>query len=72
MIKNIFSILFFLIVSSFIFFVVSNYLSVNNKKKIEISNNPKCLLVQKNGEKISRNERCEATEKKFKNCCGSL
>ena len=47
-------------------------LSVNNKKKIEISNNPKCLLVQKNGEKISRNERCEATEKKFKNCCGSL
>ena len=47
-------------------------LSVNNKKKIEIFNNPDCLLVQKKGEKISRNERCKATEKKFKNCCGSL
>jgi len=46
---------------------------INFKKdKIEISNNPKCLLLQKKGEKISRNERCEATEKKFKNCCGAL
>jgi len=46
---------------------------INFKKdKIEISNNPKCLLFQKKGEKISRNERCEATEKKFKNCCGAL
>ena len=42
------------------------------KKEIEISNNPKCLLLQKKGEKISRNERCEATDKKFKNCCGAL
>jgi len=42
------------------------------KKEIEISNNPKCLLLQKKGEKISRNEKCEATSKKFKNCCGAL
>ncbi len=47
--------------------------SVNFKKnKIEISNNPKCLLLQKNGGKVSRNEKCEATGKKFKNCCGAL
>jgi len=42
------------------------------KKEIEISNNPKCLLFQKEGKKISRNEKCEATGKKFKNCCGAL
>jgi len=42
------------------------------KNDIEISNNPKCLLFQKKGEKISRNEKCEATSKKFKNCCGAL
>tara|TARA_A100000164_G_scaffold243325_1_gene216337 strand:- start:314 stop:424 length:111 start_codon:yes stop_codon:yes gene_type:complete len=34
--------------------------------------NPKCLLMTKKNEKISRNERCEATGKKFKNCCGAL
>ena len=39
----------------------------NKQKKIEgclLSNNPK--------EKISRNEKCPATGKKFKQCCGSL
>ena len=47
--------------------------SINFKKsEVEISNNPKCLLIQKKGEKISRNEKCEATGKKFKNCCGAL
>jgi preprotein translocase subunit SecA len=46
--------------------------STVRKKEIEISNNPKCLLLQKKGEKISRNEKCEATGKKFKNCCGAL
>jgi preprotein translocase subunit SecA len=45
---------------------------INEKKEIEISNNPKCLLLQKKGIKISRNEKCEATGKKFKNCCGAL
>ena len=42
------------------------------KKEIEITNNPKCLLILKKDEKISRNEKCEATDKKFKNCCGAL
>jgi len=41
-------------------------------KKIDIANNPKCLLIQKKDQKISRNERCEATGKKFKHCCGAL
>ena len=35
-------------------------------------NNPKCLLVIKKNEKISRNERCEATGRKYKFCCGAL
>ena len=37
-----------------------------------ISENPKCLLLIKKGQKISRNDRCEATGKKYKNCCGAL
>ncbi len=37
-----------------------------------IKNDPKCLLVKNKEGKISRNERCEATGKKFKNCCGAL
>ena len=43
--------------------------SSNNKI---ISENPKCLLLVKKDQKISRNDRCEATGKKYKNCCGSL
>ena len=43
-----------------------------NTEKKETSNNPKCLIIQRKGEKISRNEKCEATGKKFKNCCGAL
>ena len=46
----------------------SNPISKINKN----SDNSKCLLVTKKNEKISRNERCEATGKKFKNCCGEL
>ena len=42
----------------------------NNNQKF--SNNPKCLLVIKKNEKIQRNEKCEATGKKFKHCCGAL
>ncbi len=45
---------------------------VGLKKKPEILNNPKCLLILKKDHKISRNDRCEATGKKFKNCCGAL
>jgi len=47
----------------------SKYSAVNNNK---LKNSPKCLLVTKKNEKISRNERCLATGKKFKNCCGAL
>ena len=43
------------------------------KKNMEIvSINKKCLLYKSEGRKISRNEKCIATGKKFKNCCGSL
>jgi|TARA_B100000700_G_scaffold325673_1_gene435045 preprotein translocase subunit SecA len=45
--------------------------NVENKPK-KTSSNPKCLYIIKKGEKISRNERCPATGKKFKQCCGSL
>src|SRR6056300_1031849 len=41
-------------------------------KETEILNNPKCLLILKKDQKISRNDRCEATGKKFKQCCGAL
>ena len=37
----------------------------------EHSNDPKCLLNLKKDQKISRNDRCEATGKKYKNCCGA-
>ncbi len=42
------------------------------KTSDNINNDPKCLLVKNKEGKISRNERCEATGKKFKNCCGAL
>jgi len=44
----------------------------HQNKNINISNNPKCLLVIKKGQKISRNEKCSATGKKYKQCCGAL
>tara|TARA_Y100000590_G_scaffold451930_1_gene594171 strand:+ start:450 stop:3008 length:2559 start_codon:yes stop_codon:yes gene_type:complete len=40
--------------------------------KKELSNNPKCLLIIKKNEKFSRNEKCPATGKKYKHCCGAL
>ena len=40
--------------------------------KRELTNNPKCLLVIKKNEKFSRNEKCPATGKKYKHCCGAL
>ena len=43
-----------------------------NDTKKEIINNPKCLLVIKKNEKFSRNEKCPATGKKYKHCCGAL
>ena len=44
----------------------------NINKNVNISNNPKCLLIIKKGQKISRNEKCSATGKKYKQCCGAL
>ena len=44
----------------------------NQEKNHQVSSNPKCLLVLKKGNKISRNEMCPATNKKYKNCCGAL
>jgi len=45
---------------------------VEKDSRPKISDNPKCLILLKKNEKISRNDRCEATGKKFKNCCGAL
>ena len=45
----------------------------NSKEEVKkTSSNPKCLIIIKKGEKISRNEKCPATGKKFKQCCGAL
>ena len=38
----------------------------NMEKRTNQINNPKCLLVLNKGQKISRNDRCEATGKKYK------
>ena len=38
----------------------------------KFKNNPKCLLVINKNEKIPRNEKCPATGKKYKHCCGAL
>ncbi len=37
-----------------------------------LPDDPKCLLRIKKNEKFSRNEKCPATGKKYKNCCGAL
>ena len=44
--------------------------SVGQTKKL--IDNPNCLLRIKKNEKFSRNEKCPATGKKYKNCCGAL
>ena len=43
-----------------------------NTENKGFTNNPKCLLVIKKNEKIPRNEKCPATGKKYKYCCGAL
>ena len=40
---------------------------MNTEEKVE-----GCLLTKKEKGKISRNEVCPATGKKFKQCCGAL
>ena len=47
---------------------MNNLVSENKIKK----NDEKCLLVIKKNEKISRNEKCPSTGKKYKHCCGAL
>ena len=42
---------------------------LSNAKK---PNGPDCLLTIKKDEKINRNEKCPATGKKYKHCCGAL
>ena len=44
----------------------------NMKKSSNIVNNPNCLLILNKGQKISRNDICKATGKKYKFCCGAL
>ncbi len=46
--------------------------SLIKKSDNRMSENAKCLLVINKAKKISRNEVCPATNKKFKNCCGAL
>ena len=49
--------------------VISKEKEVENKTLSKIPE--KCLLKLMNNQKIQRNEKCEATGKKFKNCCGA-
>ena len=51
--------------------VISENNNIEKKNKVK-SSNPKCLYIIKKNEKISRNEKCPATGKKFKYCCGAL
>ena len=44
----------------------------SNTLEKRLEDNPKCLLIIKKNEKISRNEKCPATGKKYKHCCGAL
>ena len=46
--------------------------NLNNNNKEGLQNNPKCLLAINKNKKIPRNEKCLATGKKYKNCCGAL
>ncbi len=46
--------------------------NLSNNNKVGLQNNPKCLLAINKNKKIPRNEKCLATGKKYKNCCGAL
>ena len=49
--------------------VISREKTVENKIKSKIPDD--CLLNLMKNQKIQRNEKCSATGKKFKNCCGA-
>ena len=63
---------FLVIVLSLILFNACSAYERIKENFINKSDDPKCLLIVKKDQKISRNDRCEATGKKFKNCCGGL
>ena len=53
--------------------------SLSTSDRVKISRQAKTLILElnqiykkKKDEKISRNERCEATGRKYKFCCGKL
>ena len=56
-------------------FMLNLNIIVSQEKKVENKTQSKipeqCLLKIMKGQKIQRNEKCEATGKKFKNCCGA-
>ena len=43
-----------------------------NTQNKTLGKDPNCLLKTNKNEKISRNEKCPATGKKYKHCCGAL
>jgi len=49
--------------------VISQEKKIENKTQSKVPEN--CLLKLMKKQKIQRNEKCEATGKKFKNCCGA-
>ena len=50
--------------------VITQEEKVENKIKSNVPEN--CLLKLMKNQKIQRNEKCDATGKKFKNCCGAI
>ena len=49
--------------------IISQEKKVENKTQSKIPDN--CLLKLMKNQKVQRNEKCAATGKKFKNCCGA-
>jgi len=63
------------------FITYLNNLEIVSKEELEekkitkvnkFKDDPNCLLRIKKNEKIARNEKCPATGKKYKHCCGAL
>ena len=72
---NLFEDLLYRLKSQFVGLLLNMKLVTNDDpktKKKQFSENEKCLLVLNKGKKISRNEICPASNKKYKNCCGAL
>ena len=56
-------------------FLLNLNIVISQEKKVENSTQTKipenCLLKLMKNKKIQRNEKCQATGKKYKNCCGA-